>query len=218
MDTSRPKALLPPSLLPLPTSGTQPHGTLPNPCVVVGSYGAAPYFISKSMVELPQAFLNACLVWVAYYFIAGLQGSWILHVCIFWLAGVAAGSTALLIGCVASNPEVAQQSAPPVFVLQLLFAGLFLPVSQIPEALRWIQWISSLKYAINLNILNEFGEATQEAGDWTAARKAEAMAFIARNDIEADDWWFYLMMLVILIAVFRVLAIMALAHRASSFF
>ena len=182
------------------------------------TYGAAPYFLSKTMVELPQAFLNACLVWLAFYFIAGLQGSWILHVVIFWLAGITAGSTALLVGCLASNPEVAQQSAPPIFVLQLLFAGVFLPVSQIPEALRWIQWISSLKYAINLNILNEFGEATREAGNWTLAHRMEAQAFIERNDIEADRWWFYVVMLGVLFCAFRALSILALARRATAFF
>jgi len=182
------------------------------------TYGVTPYFISKSMVELPQAFLNACLVWTAFYFIAGLQGSWIIHVLVFWIAGIAAGSTALLVGCLASNPEVAQQSAPPIFVLQLMFAGVFLPVSQIPEALRWLQYLASLKYAINLNILNEFGEATQEANNWTDVQRLQADAFITSNDIEPDQWWFYLMMLLILFACFRGLAIMALAWRARSFF
>ena len=176
------------------------------------------FVLPQTMVELPQAFLNACLVWTAFYFIAGLQGSWILHVGIFWLAGIAAGSTALLVGCLASNPEVAQQSSPPIFVLQLLFVGLFVPVSQIPEALRWIQWIASLKYAINLSILNEFGQETREAKNWSVARVAEAEAFIARTEIEPDRWWFYIVMLCVLFCIFRGLAILALARRATSFF
>lgn len=47
------------------------------------------------------------------------------------MSGVAAGSTALLVGCLASNAEVAQQSAPGIFVMQLMFAGVFLPVTQV---------------------------------------------------------------------------------------
>lgn len=182
------------------------------------TYGAAPYFISKTMVELPQAFLNACLVWLAFYWIVGVQGSWILHVLIFWGAGVAAGSTALFVGCLASNPEVAQQAAPPIFVLQLLFAGVFVSVTQIPVALRWIQYIASLKYAINLNILTEFGEDTQEMRNWDPAHRAMANAFIEANDVDPDLWWFYVMMLILLTVFFRVLSIAALAKRAMSFY
>lgn len=33
---------------------------------------------------------------------------------IFWLTGIAAASTALLVGCIATNAEVAQQAAPAV--------------------------------------------------------------------------------------------------------
>lgn len=36
------------------------------------------------------------------------------YVLIFWLTGIAAASTALLVGCIASNAEVAQQAAPAV--------------------------------------------------------------------------------------------------------
>ena len=68
------------------------------------------------------------------------QGSFIIHVLVFWISGLSAASTALLVGCLASNAEAAQQAAPPVFVLQLLFAGVFLPTESIPCGLRWIQY------------------------------------------------------------------------------
>ena len=42
------------------------------------TYGAVPYFLSKSMVELPQGFLNAMITWVGAYFLMGLNGSFIL--------------------------------------------------------------------------------------------------------------------------------------------
>jgi len=182
------------------------------------TYGAAPYFLSKTCVELPQAFLNSVLVMIAYYWITGLSGSWIIHVGTFWMSGVAAGSTALLVGCLASNAEVAQQSAPGIFVLQLLFAGVFLPVTQIPSALRCLQWLASLKYAINLDVLNEFGETNQERNNWSPELKRQADALIASTDIDPDLWWFYLLMIIVLFCVFRALSILALARRAAAFF
>ena len=155
------------------------------------TFGVGPYFVSKTLVELPQQFLNALLTWACFYPIVGLQGNWIIHVSrgmrsrphervahtstrrahvlhcsreqvsVFWLAGLSAASTALLVGCLAANAEAASQGAPPIFVLQLLFAGVFIPIDQIPCGLRWIQYIASLKYGINLVMINEFGEHTQ---------------------------------------------------------
>ncbi|CAE7192579.1 ABCG1 [Symbiodinium necroappetens] len=90
------------------------------------TYGSAAYFLSKTMVELPQSFLNAVITWTAAYFLMGLRGQFMIYVLVFWVTGVAAASTAVLVGCLAANAEVAQQAAPAVFVPQLLFAGFFI--------------------------------------------------------------------------------------------
>lgn len=60
---------------------------------------------------------------------------------------MAAASTALLVGCLAANAEVANQAGPALFVPQLLFAGFYIPVSNIPAWFSWMQYICSLKYA-----------------------------------------------------------------------
>eukprot|EP00928_Gymnodinium_smaydae_P015913 TRINITY_DN1591_c0_g1_i4.p1 TRINITY_DN1591_c0_g1~~TRINITY_DN1591_c0_g1_i4.p1 ORF type:complete len:616 (+),score=124.93 TRINITY_DN1591_c0_g1_i4:56-1849(+) len=180
------------------------------------TYGTAAYFISKSMVELPQSFLNATIVWTAAYFIMGLHGNFLYYILIFWATGMAAASTALLVGCIASNPEVAQQSAPAIFVPQLLFAGFYIKMEQIPVFLRWAQYTCSLKYGMNLYILNEFGEDTRQ--DWSFGQQMAAKAVIATNDIDPDMYWLYILILVGLTVGFRLLSICALAKRASSFF
>lgn len=182
------------------------------------TYGAVPYFLSKTVVEVPQQFNQALLVMVAFYFVAGLQGSFIIHVVVLWLTSMAAASTALLVGCLAPNAEVAIQSSPPIFVLQLLFAGVFIPTSRIPEGLRWIQYLCSLKYGINLIAINEFGNATQIANDWTPAQRAGADFFLEGIDVKPDEWWIYLIVLLSLLCFFRTLAVVALSRRASAFF
>lgn len=40
-------------------------------------------------------------------------------------------------------------------VPQMLFSGLFLSVSLIPSGLRWLQYVSYLKYGINLFYIAE---------------------------------------------------------------
>ena len=95
-------------------------------------------------------------------------------------------------------------------------AGFFITTEQIPAGLRWIQYICSLKYGMNLLVLNEFGEGTRDS--WTAAQQAQAQYIIERNDIYPADWWVYLLILLLLVCVFRLLAIVALARRAATFF
>jgi len=182
------------------------------------TYGALPYFLSKTVIELPQMFLNALITWVCFYFIVGLQGSFIIHVLIFWIAGLSAASTALVIGCLASNAEAAQQLAPPVFVLQLLFAGVFLPTEQIPCGLRWLQYLSSLKYGINLIVINEFGNATQTAKDWPYEARMQADQLMDYNDIDPALWPMYTGIIIGLFFAFRTLGVLALMYKARSFF
>ena len=51
----------------------------------------------------------------------------------------------------------AMQAAPAIFVPQFLFAGFFVKLSQIPVWIRWAQYLCSLKFGINLLMINEFG-------------------------------------------------------------
>jgi len=119
-------------------------------------------------------------------------------------------------GSIATNAEVATQAAPGIFVPQLLFAGFFIQASQIPVWLRWAQYLCSLKYAMNLYILNEFGEQT--SAGWDAEYKAMAETFISSNDIEPDQWWVYMLILILIPCGFRFLSILVLQYRAKSAF
>jgi ABC-type multidrug transport system ATPase subunit len=76
------------------------------------TYGSVPYFLSKTMVELPQSFMTCSLTWLVAYWLIGLHGPIIEYILITWLLGAACASTALLIACLAANPDVAIQMAP----------------------------------------------------------------------------------------------------------
>lgn len=180
------------------------------------TYNGATYFISKMMIELPQGLIAATLTYLVSYWMMGLHGSFVLYVLTFWILGIAAASTALFIGSIATNAEVATQAAPGIFVPQLLFAGFFIQASQIPVWLRWAQYLCSLKYAMNLYILNEFGEQT--SAGWDAEYKAMAETFISSNDIEPDQWWVYMLILILIPCGFRFLSILVLQYRAKSAF
>jgi hypothetical protein len=59
-------------------------------------------------------------------------------------------------------------------VRRLLFAGFFIQAKQIPVWLRWCQYLCSLKYGLNLMLLQEFGSPTTD--DWSAENKLEVCA------------------------------------------
>jgi len=180
------------------------------------TYGSLPYFISKTLVEMPQVLLNALIVYTVTYWLMGFHGNYFYFVLSFWLVGLGAASTALLVGCLAANAEVASQAGPVLFVPQILFAGFYIKTSQIPVWLSWAQYLCSLKYGMNLFILNEFGDETTAA--WSPELQAAARTIVAANDIDQDRWWVYVLVLIGIVAGFRGLAVLALARRAAAFF
>jgi len=178
----------------------------------VGAYSATTYFLSKTVVELPKSFLVASLTWLVSYHLIGLEGPIIEYVLSLWLMGLAASSTALLVGCLSSNVEVALQASPAVFVPQILFAGFFISSKQIPTALRWLQWLCSLRYGINLFVTIEFAPPT--TNNWTTKQKNAAQQLLEMNDIKPGLWWVNVVVLVALVVIFRIVGIFALSRRA----
>lgn len=120
-----------------------------------GVYGTVPYLASKLLVEIPQSFCVVLLIYLIAYWLTGLAGNIIYLVLITTLFGLVAASCSLLIGSLASNVEAGIQLTPLVFVPQLLFSGFYIPISQIPSYMRWAQYLCSLKYAINLLLIEE---------------------------------------------------------------
>ena len=51
--------------------------------------------------------------------------------------------------------KTAMEAAPAVFVPQMLFAGFYIKMEQIPVFLRWLQYICGLKWAMNIALANE---------------------------------------------------------------
>ncbi|CAE7034882.1 st [Symbiodinium natans] len=119
-------------------------------------YGVVPYFISKTLVEMPVVMLSQIVTFIVTYWWMGLHGSVLLLVLVSWMLGIASSSLALLVGCGVSSAQKAIQLAPLTLIPQMLFSGLFVPVAKIPLSLRWARYLCPLKYAINLMTIIEF--------------------------------------------------------------
>lgn len=167
-------------------------------------YSVPAYFISKMVVELPVAFLNALGQMLAAYWMMGLRGSFLLATCVLWLLGTASASTALMVSSAFSDPRGAAQALVLVQVPQMLFSGLFLSVSLIPSGLRWLQYVSYLKYGINLFYIAEAGEKLPSMAD--------------ANDITYSDAWLYFGIILAITVVSRVIAMFTLKAKAGYVF
>jgi len=166
-------------------------------------YGTVPYFLAKTIVELPITFLTTMEMILISYWVMDLQGNLFDLVLVAWGLALTAASTALFIGCNVAQAQRAQEFAPLIFVPQIIFSGIFITIDLIPPWLRWMQYLCALKYAINLGCIVEF------------AHSPEGPLFLEEMDIHPDSSWLYIVILVCIFAGFRFLAMVGLRKSAT---
>jgi ABC-type multidrug transport system ATPase subunit len=180
-----------------------------------GTYSPVTYSLGKILVEIPLLFLQALLQMVIMYNLAGLQGDFIALVGASFGTGITTSSSAALLGCLVTDPKQANEMAPLIMVPQILFAGFFIRTNQIPIWMRWAQYLCSLKYGINLFLINEFASFRQSCDDGAAENCRNIQEV---NDVEPSDWWVYVLILFALFSVQRILAMIVLTKRAVKFY
>lgn len=168
-------------------------------------YSSVAYFLSKTLVEIPVTFMTVTEMWIIAYFLMDFQGNFLFLVLISVGLCMGISSVALMLGCSVATAKSAQELAPLVLVPQILFTGIFVSINLIPRCLRWIQYGCALKYALNLVVIVEFADLDE--------RDKETL--FAEYDIEEHLWWFYVLVLVGIIVVFRVIALVQLRRKAT---
>lgn len=99
---------------------------------------------------------------------------------------------------------------PLAFVPQILFAGFFIKMEQVPIFLRWLQYLCGLKWGMNIALANEFGDM--------GANLANSDIFFERNDINESHMFVYGAVLVALIVLFRSLSMWKLKAAANTLY
>jgi ABC-type multidrug transport system ATPase subunit len=169
-------------------------------------YGVVPYFLAKTLVEAPMSFLTSLETFLISYWIMDLQGNFFFLVCTGWALSMTAASTALMVGCSVPNAQSAQELAPLIFVPQILFTGIFVSIDLIPKALRWMQYLCALKYAVDLGVVIELGD------------NPLAQGLLEEQNIHKDQVGLYVGVLAGIFCGFRLLAMINLGRRAQFVF
>ena len=135
----------------------------------LGTYGAFPYLVSKVLVEIPLGIFQATLIFLVSYWLVGFKANFFYAVLTAAMLGIVGSSLALAVGAVSTSVQAAMQAMPLLFIPQLLFAGLFVPLASIPEWIRWPQYLCFLKYALNIVLLAEFNDQTTFPTGWNSS-------------------------------------------------
>ena len=138
----------------------------------------------------------------------GLQGSFGIIFAVCYMLAMASAALAVALGCSVDNPKLAREMLPILFVPQLLFCGFFVTPELIPVWIRWAQYICSLTYSVRLALVAEFGDCETEA----------CIGQLDRVHANSDDTWWYWLVLCMLFAVFRLLALSLLRLKATKFY
>jgi ABC-type multidrug transport system ATPase subunit len=186
-------------------------------------YGVVPYFMSKSIVEFVLLIFQTAAAWLIDYWLMGFHGPIHIHIIAFFLVGAASSSIGLFFGCSIPDIKTAMEVTPLAFVPQILFAGFFIKMEQIPVFLRWFQYICGLKWGINIAYANELGKDgvydkfDEDTLDGMMNRKIIDSVLDA-NDVDKDQVWLYFVVLAAIIVIFRILSMVKLRSAGKSLY
>jgi ABC-type multidrug transport system ATPase subunit/ABC-type multidrug transport system permease subunit len=180
-----------------------------------GTYSAPSYFVSKALLELPVTFMQILMQWLIAFWMIQFDGNFIFFVVTCWGIAVSIASLAMLLGSMLPDPKEAMETAPMLFMPQIIFAGFFIPTDRIPVWLRWVQYLCGLKYGINLLLMNEFSAGND---DCKGAAAPICSQLLEDNSVYPDKWYVDVLVLIAIFFGFRTVACTVLSYKSAKFY
>lgn len=123
------------------------------------SYRIGPFYAAKYIAELPFNLISPIFFGCVVYWIVGFNPApdrFLSFLTLLLLTGLAAVGLGMFLASVFKNPDVARDISPIVVVLMILFGGFYVNVESLPMAIRWIQYLSLLRWGFVGLTVNEF--------------------------------------------------------------
>jgi ABC-type multidrug transport system ATPase subunit/ABC-type multidrug transport system permease subunit len=175
-------------------------------------YSVAAYFVSRFSMEILVTALQVTVSTVITYFMIGFSENYGYFWAIVYSLAMTSTAIGVLIGCSVSDPNLAIEFLPAVFMPQILFAGFFVPPDLLPDWLSWIVYIFPLTYSTRLALIWEF----EHGCDGLTPNYCEPL--LRSVDADPDDTWWYWIVVLSMFVVFRLLALLLLRRKASKFY
>ena len=158
-----------------------------------GYYGIGSYFFAKISVELPFTVMFPILTSVIVYWSLGLRpgfNHFLVFTTILQIVSLSGFSIGLMAAALFDDLAVAQAISILFLLPMMLFAGLVLNVATVPAFLRWLQWVSPMRYGFSSLMTNQFD-------GWDAPGAQQYY-----NALNADTGFSILVNMIILSALF----------------
>jgi hypothetical protein len=146
-------------------------------------------------------------VLIVYFLIEFQAGFGIFFVIVYGLA-MANTALAVLLGCSVEDPKLGQELLPLLVLPQMLFAGFFVTPGLIPVWLRWAQYLCTTTYAVRLLLIAEFDSCDEPSCE----------TLLDNIGADADEAYWYWIVIVGLFVIFRVGALFMLRKKATKFY
>lgn len=130
---------------------------------VAGMYGVLPYFTSRLAVELPRNALWTFLHCLLIYWITGLRANasaFFIFTAIHLLVQINAEALTMLVSAYTHSEKMASALAPIPLVLSIIFGGFFIQASAIPVFLRWLRFLTYMRWSYIALVRNEMNGRT----------------------------------------------------------
>ncbi|KAJ2492357.1 hypothetical protein IWW37_001536 [Coemansia sp. RSA 2050] len=122
-------------------------------------YGLPAYFAAKNIVELPIQIISPILYSATCYWLLGFQHDgikFLLFTVIAMSLSVCGFTCGFLLGASFKTLSAVLAALPAMFLPFMLFGGLLVNTGNSTVWLRWIQWISPIKYGYSAMMKNQF--------------------------------------------------------------
>lgn len=161
-----------------------------------GSYRLSAYYLAKCMSEIPLTIFFPTLFVVIVYWMTGLNpnfGRFILFMLAMGLTVMTSESLGIIFSAAFMDFQMATTCATIVFLGFMLLGGFYIESSNIPVWIRWVQWISPVKYAYELLLKIEFNgrsftcaEGTDSVFDFCPSREISGDEALKKFELDTD--------------------------------
>ena len=124
-----------------------------------GYYRVSAYFFAKLLLDLlPKRIIPVAVGGTIIYFMMGFQvviHKYLIFILTLMLTTVGASGFPFLYGALVNNFAVANLMTGLTFVMMMVFGGLLVNITSLPEWIQWIQYLSIFRLAISTLSINE---------------------------------------------------------------